>query len=114
MTETFRKSLFVQSLFFQFDGFAASSFKVTHQVNACSASFLFFFKMLLEAHFLNTSAVVNNERIPFTMILCVFARKIIVAEKAAFKPFLLGAFLVFTRCTAAVQAHGTLCVGEPF
>ncbi len=70
--------------------------------------------MLLKAHFFDAPVVVHNERIPFTMILRVFACKIVAAEKAALEPFLFGAFFVFARCPAAVQAHGALRIGKPF
>jgi len=85
-----------------------------HQVNACSASFLFLFQMLLEANFLDAAIVINNERIPLSMIFRMFAGKVIVTEKAALKPFLFSAFSVLARCTSAIQAHRTLRVRKPF
>jgi hypothetical protein len=71
--------------------------------------------MLLKAYLPDTLIVVDYKRIPFPMILSMLAGKIIIAEQAALKTLAWSTFPVFAWCAAAaVQAHGTLRLREPF
>jgi hypothetical protein len=103
------------ALFFELDGFAASSFEMTHEVDACFGSFLFFLEVFFEAYFFDASIVVCHKRVPFALILSVLAGHIIVAQKTALQLLLFRARSVWApRCAAASEAHGTLGAGEPF
>jgi len=66
-------------LFFKLNDFAASSLEMTHQIYARLASFLFFFKMFLKTYLFDTVIVVDNERIPISVIFCMLTGKIVVA-----------------------------------
>ena len=98
----------------QFYHFAASSFQMTHQVYACLRPFLFFFEVFLESNFFDTVVVLDDERIPFSLIFRVLAGQIIVAQEAAFQLLFGCASSVLAWCASTVQAHRTLGIGEPF
>jgi hypothetical protein len=66
-------------LLFEFDHLAASSFKMAHQAYASSGSYLFFFEMLQEAYLFDAVVVFDNERIPISLVLGLFARQVVIA-----------------------------------
>jgi hypothetical protein len=87
---------------------------MTHQAHACLRPFLFFFEILFETHFFDTVVVLDNERIPFSLIFRVLAGQKIIAQEAAFQLLFRCASSVLAGCASTVQAHGTLGIGKPF
>jgi len=86
---------------------------MARQVYACSSPFLFFFKVLLKAYLFDAVVVLDDERIPFALILSVLTSEVVTAQEAALKVPFRRALSVLAGHASTVQTHRALCIRKP-
>lgn len=109
MLASFGHTLYLSSNF----GFTASYLQMARQVCVCSSPFLFFLKMLLKTYLFEAAVVLDDERVPFALILSVLTSEVVIAQEAALKGPFRRALSVFARHASTVQTHRALCIRKP-